>query len=215
MQNDRTNHQMPSDNSDDRPPTPIRLLEEAIRVIECEGEAAVNLRTIAAACDVTTPIIYKAFESRSGLIVAAHAERFRRAIDSIAGPFADAIEAATTAGEIRTLLTQLAAATQHPDRAQFRRVQLEVLGASVRRPDLQAAVDDALQSLIDRASAALQVAQQRGLIRADAPLPETTWWYFGQVQGRWLIEQSRASIDGNAWNETSLRAVLAVLIDDR
>ncbi|MEY4339867.1 MAG: hypothetical protein RLZ14_1717, partial [Actinomycetota bacterium] len=162
----------------------------------------------------TTPIIYKAFESRAGLIVAAQAERFRRAIDSIAGPFSAAVEAATTVAELRTVVALLADATQHPDRAAFRRVQLEVLGASVRQPDLRAAVDVALQSLIERSAAALGVAQRRGLVRADAPLAETMWWYFGQVQGRWLIEQSDAPINHGAWNATSLRAVLAVLFDD-
>jgi hypothetical protein len=67
---------------------------------------------------------------------------------------------------------------------------------------------------IDRGAAALAAAQQRGLVRPDAPLPETMWWYFGQVQGRWLIEQSTATIDDDAWNATSLRAVLAVLFGD-
>lgn len=195
-------------------PTPTRLLEETIRVIESQGESAVNLRSIAAACGVTTPIIYKAFAGRSGLIAAAHAERFRRAIDSIAGPFSAAVEAATTVAELRGVVTLLADATQHPDRAHFRRVQLEVLGASVRRPDLQTAVDTALRSLIDRGAAALAVAQERGLIRADANVTETMWWYFGQVQGRWLIEQSSAPIDAAAWNATSLRAVMAVLFDE-
>jgi AcrR family transcriptional regulator len=205
---------MPLGDVDTGSRTAVRLLEEAIRVIESEGESALNLRSISSACGVTTPIIYKHFKSRSGLVVAAQAERFRRAIASIAGPFAQAIEAAASLTEVRALVVQLAEATQHPDRARLRRVQLEVLGASVSRPDLQVAVDDALRSLIERSTAALAVAQSRGFIRSDAPLSETVWWYFGQVQGRWLIEQSAAPIDGSAWNAVSARAVMAVLFDD-
>lgn len=194
--------------------TPDRLLEETIRVIDLGGEAAVNLREIAAACGVTTPIIYKAFSSRDGLIVAAQAERFRRAIAGVAEPFSVAIRAATTVEELRATLVALAAATQHPDRAPFRRVQIEVLGATITRPALRAAVDGALRSLIDQASDALGQARERGLVRADAAIPELLWWYFGQVQGRLLLEQTDAPIDPNGWNETSLRAVLAVVIED-
>ena len=200
----------------DRPPesTSSRLLEETIRVIDAAGESAVNLRDIASACGVTTPIIYKAFDSRDGLIVTAQAERFRRAIAGIAEPFSLAIESATTVEQLRTVLIALAAATQHPDRAEFRRVQIEVLGASISRPTLRAAVDAALRSLIDRSSEALGRARARGLVRADAQLPELLWWYFGQVQGRLLVEQTDAEIDEAAWNDTSLRAVLAVVLDD-
>jgi len=194
--------------------TPNRLLEEAIRVIGVGGESEVNLRDIAASCGVTTPIIYKAFESRDGLIVAAQAERFRRAIDGIAAPFSAAIESAITVDELRQTLINLAAATQHPDRAPFRRMQIEVLGSSISRPALRAAVDSALRSLIDRAAEALGSARDRGLVRADAPIPELLWWYFGQVQGQLLVEQTDANIDQAAWNDTSLRAVLAVVLDD-
>lgn len=192
----------------------MRLLEEAIRVIEAGGEAAVNMRAIAAACGVTTPIIYKAFGGREGLIVAAQAERFRRAIDGIATPFSALVESATTVEELQAIVVALSAATHHPDRAAFRRVQFEVLGATLTRPALRAAVDEALRSLIDRSSRALEVARGRGLVRADVALPELMWWYYGQVQGRLLVEQTDAAIDDERWNETSLRAVLAVLFDD-
>lgn len=194
--------------------TPSRLLEETIRVIGVGGETAVNLRDIAATCGVTTPIIYKTFASRDGLIVAAQAERFRRAIDGVAAPFSAAVESATTVEELRQILVALAAATQLPERAAYRRVQIEVLGASISRPTLRTAVDSALRSLIDRAAEALGSARNRGLVRADAPIPELVWWYFGQVQGRLLVEQTDAVVDQAAWNETSIRAVLAVVLDD-
>ena len=192
--------------------TSSRLLEETIRVIDAAGESAVNLRDVAAACGVTTPIIYKAFASRDALIVTAQAERFRRAIADIAEPFSLAIESATTVEQLRSVLIALAAATQHPDRAAFRRVQIEVLGASISRPSLRAAVDAALRSLIDRSSGALGNAKARGLVRADAPIPELLWWFFGQVQGRLLVEQTDAEINDEAWNDTSMRAVLAVVL---
>ena len=194
--------------------TPDRLLEESIRVIEEGGEAAVTLRDVASACGVTTPIIYKAFGSRDGLIVAAQAERFRRVIDSIAAPFVLAVEAATTVDELRDVIDLLLAATQHESRAEFRRVQYSVLGASVSRPALQRAVDDALRSLVDAASGAIEVARDRGLVRADLELPEMVWWWFGQVQGRILIEQSEAPVDGARWDRAARAATFALLFGD-
>lgn len=191
-----------------------RLLEEAIRVIEAGGESALRVREISAACGVTTPILYKGFGSRDGLIVAAQAERFRRAIDSIATPFSAAVASATTPEQLREAIIATIRATQHPDRARFRRVQMSVLGASISRPTLQTAVDAALQSLIDQASAALGAAQDRGLLRSELPVVEVMWWWFGQVQGRLLIEQSSAPIDHSLWNEVSIRASVAAILDD-
>lgn len=147
------------------------------------------------------------------LIVAAQAERFHRAIDGIAAPFAAAIESATTVDELRQTLIDLAAATQNPDRAEYRRMQIEVLGSSISRPALRTAVDSGLRSLMDRAAEALGRAKDRGLARDDAPIPELLWWYFGQVQGWVLIRQSDAEVDLAAWNDASLRSVLAVVLD--
>lgn len=195
-------------------PSPQRLLEATMQAIETGGEQSVNLRTIAEACGVTTPIIYKAYGSREGLLAAAQAERFRRAIDGIAAPFSDAVEGATTVDELRAVLMALADATHHPDRAAFRRVQIEVLGASISRPALRAAVDQTVQQLISRSAAALGAAQARGLVRPDVSPTEVLWWYFGQVQGRLLLEQTTAPVDAAAWNRASLIATLAVVLPE-
>jgi AcrR family transcriptional regulator len=194
--------------------TSERLLAETILVIERGGETSVRIRDIGEACGVTSPIIYKAFESRDGLIVAAQAERFRRAIASVATPFTEAISSATTVLELRRVMTLLLAATQHPLRAPFRRLQFEVLGASIHRPTLRAAIDRELQVVIGEGAAALEAAQHRGLIRATANPTEFMWWFYGQVQGRLLIEQSSAQLSEEAWNATAAQAVFAVLFDD-
>ena len=194
--------------------TKDRLLAETISVIERGGETSVKIRDIGEACGVTSPIIYKAFGSRDGLIVAAQAERFRRAIASIASPFAITIQAATTVDELKAIMELLLAATHHPSRAQFRRLQFEVLGASIHRPALQAAIDRELQVLINEGASAIRSAQDRGLVRNDANATEVMWWFYGQVQGRLLIEQSTATLNEQHWNTTSTRAVFAVLFDE-
>jgi len=193
--------------------TSERLLAETISVIEQGGETSVKIRDVGEACGVTSPIIYKAFGSRDGLIVAAQAERFRRAISSIASPFAEAISSATTVDELQSIMRLLLAATQHPSRAPFRRLQFEVLGASIHRPTLQIAIDRELQKLISEGADAIKAAQRRGLFRAEVNPTEFMWWFYGQVQGRLLIEQSQATVDEEVWNATAEKAVFALLFD--
>ncbi len=191
-----------------------RLLNETISVIEQGGETSVKIRDIGESCGVTSPIIYKLFASRDGLIIAAQVERFRRTIDSVAAPLTAAIAAAISVEELKTIVSELLKATQHPSRVQSRRLQIEVLGASIHRPALRIAVDEMLQSLISTGEEALSVAQRRGLLRQDLNLPEMLWWFYGQVQGRLLIEQSFAPLDEEAWNDTSRKAVFALMFSE-
>jgi AcrR family transcriptional regulator len=191
--------------------TPERLLEVAIRAIETGGERSVNVRRVAGACGVTSPIVYKAYGSREGLVVAAQAERFRRSIADNVALFSRAIDAAGTVEELRAVMVRLVAAASDPSRIGSRQVQYEVLGAAVHRADLRKAVDEAMRSLIDQATAALERARQRGLVRADVALPELVWWFVGQIQGRRLVEQSEAVVDHEAWVRTATEALLAVL----
>ena len=55
-----------------------KIIERAIAVLEKDGEAAIRTNTIAADCGCTAPILYREFQSREGLIIAAQAERYRR-----------------------------------------------------------------------------------------------------------------------------------------
>lgn len=191
-----------------------RLLNEAISVIEQGGESLVKIRDIGESCGVTSPIIYKAFASRDGLIIAAQVERFRRAISSVAVPFTTAIAAANSVEELKTIVSELLKAVQHPSRVESRRLQIEVLGASIRRPALRIAVDEMLQSEISTGVEALSAVQRRGLVRQDLNLPEMLWWFYGQVQGRILMEQSFAPLDEQAWNATSRKAVFALMFSE-
>jgi len=194
-----------------RSSTPARLLEAAIDAIEQGGEQMVNVRHVAEACGVTTPVVYKAFGSREGLVVAAHAERFRRALADNVETFARAIDGAATVEDLRAVMVRMVTAVSDASRAESRRVQFEVLGAAVHRPDLRKAVDDALRVLIDQGAEALGRAKDRGLIRADVPLPEVVWWFIGQMQGRRLIEQTDAATDFEAWVGLATTSLLVVL----
>lgn len=55
-----------------------KIIERAIAVLEKDGEAGIRTNTIAADCGCTAPILYREFQSREGLIIAAQAERYKR-----------------------------------------------------------------------------------------------------------------------------------------
>ena len=190
------------------------MLEVAIEALETGGEASVRVRDIAAACGITTPILYRAFGSREGLIIDAQVERYIRTWTAIGNQFLPQIEAATTLEELQIVVDAMLAAVLTSERADVRRVRASVMGSALTRPALMAAIDAALAGVVDQVSASLEVARSRGLIRDGFDIRAAVWWYLGQMDGRLLVEQMNSGIDDDAWNQVARRAILAVFFDD-
>lgn len=190
------------------------MLEEAIAALETGGEASVRVRDIAAACGITTPILYRAFGSREGLIIDAQAERYVRTWTAVGDRFIPSIEAATTVDELRAVVTGFLGAAFVPERAQFRRIRASVMGSAISRPKLLAAIAAVLTPVVERSAAAFEGARERGLIRDDFDILAATWWYHGQVDGRLLIEQLAPDVDLDAWNAVAQKAVTALLFGE-
>jgi len=197
-----------------RSDTPQRLLAEAVRVIDAHGEAAVHIREVAAACGVTSPIVYKAFGSREGLIVAAQSERYIRSWRETAAGVPEAIAAATTEAELKTALGAAILRILGPDRHFHRRVRHEVLGSLVHLPALEKAVVEQLADMRRAFADAFGAAQRRGLTRQDVDVDAAFMWYIGQIEGRFMIELDLDSIDEKAWNKIFIEAVFFSLFTD-
>jgi AcrR family transcriptional regulator len=78
-----------------------RILERAIEVIEAGGEVAIRTNVIAEECGVTAPILYRAFGNREGLVVAAQAERYRRASEVAVAYLVERVTSAGSRAELR------------------------------------------------------------------------------------------------------------------
>ncbi len=197
-----------------RSDTPQRLLTEAVRVLDTDGEAAIHIRDVAAACGVTSPIVYKAYGSREGLIVAAQAERYIRSWRATAFNLPEIFAASTTVEELKAALLQAIRAILGPDRFIHRRLRHEVLGSLVHQSTLERAVVDQLRIMRNHFAVAFRSLQQRGLIRRDVDVEAVFMWYIGQIEGRFLIEIDPDGVDQEAWNKIFIEAIFFSLFED-
>jgi AcrR family transcriptional regulator len=194
-----------------RSEAPGRILEAAIAVIEDGGEVAIRVHDIAASCGVTGPILYRAFGSREGLIVAAQAERYRRCTGHDINALAEAIDGAATVAELRTALDAELRTAFEADRGRDRRVRANIVGSCITRPDLAAAIVDIDRSLAERAAAAWERAQRRGIVRTDIDPSVLASWWMAHLDSRVRIELAPTRVDGNAWNQLARTAALAAV----
>ena len=197
-----------------RSDTPQRLLTEAVRVIDEHGEVAVHIRDIATACGVTSPIVYKAFGSREGLIVAAQSERYISSWRETALEIPPLIAKATTVEELKDTLARAIRRILGPDRFIHRRIRHEVLGSLVHQPELEKAVVEQLRIMRTLFTDAFRLVQQRGLIRQDIDVGVAFMWYIGQIEGRFMVEIDPDGVDQEAWNKLFLEAVFFSLFED-
>ena len=197
-----------------RSDTPQRLLAEAVRVIDAQGEAAIHIRDVAAACGVTSPNVYKAYGSREGLIVAAQTERYISSWRETAFMVPEAIATATTVDELKAVVAGAVRAILGPERLRHRRIRHEVLGSLVHHPQLEQAVVAELRLVRTMFGDAFRVAQSKGLVRQDLDPEAAFMWYIGQIEGRFMIELDPGGVNEDAWNKIFLEAIFFSLFED-
>jgi AcrR family transcriptional regulator len=83
-----------------------KILERAIEVIAEGGETAIRTNTIAYDCGTTPPVLYRAYGSREGLVVAAQAERYRRTMEYIASDLSRSFVSAESPDDLRARVRQ-------------------------------------------------------------------------------------------------------------
>lgn len=190
-----------------------RILERAIQVIEESGEAAIRTNPIAFECGVTPPILYRAFGSREGLIIAAQAERYRRSTSESFQFLKRYIDEATSRESLYLNISNTLDFIFSDGRAANRRLRAEVIGSSVSRPALR---DELLR--VDREYATLiveayQKALENGWISSKKNYEVISLWVQGLINARYLFDEDRNIERGTAWNELTRRAILDAIFD--
>lgn len=190
-----------------------RILERAIQVIEESGEAAIRTNPIAFECGVTPPILYRAFGSREGLIIAAQAERYRRSTSESFQFLKRYIDEATSRESLYLNISNTLDFIFSDGRAANRRLRAEVIGSSVSRPALR---DELLR--VDREYATLiveayQKALENGWISSTKNYEVISLWVQGLINARYLFDEDRNVERGTAWNELTRRAILDAIFD--
>ncbi len=190
-----------------------RILERTIQVIEESGEAAIRTNPIAFECGVTPPILYRAFASREGLIIAAQAERYRRSTEVSAKYLYDSIARADSRESLIANVSSLLDFVFNTDRAENRRLRVEVIGSSVSRPQLReliAAIDKEYSVSI---ALAYQSAVEKGWISTGKNLEAIALWAQGLLNTRYMVDDAASAEDAKTWNELTRQSILSALFD--
>jgi AcrR family transcriptional regulator len=190
-----------------------RILERTIQVIEESGEAAIRTNPIAFECGVTPPILYRAFTSREGLIVAAQAERYRRSTEVSAKFLYDSIARADSRESLIANVSSLLDFVFSKDRAENRRLRVEVIGSSVSRPQLRELIASIDQEYSVSIALAYQPAVEKGWMSSGKNLEAIALWAQGLLNTRYMVDAAASDEDANTWNELTRQSILSALFD--
>jgi AcrR family transcriptional regulator len=188
----------------------IRMIEEAIHTIETDGEAAIRVRDICAACGAREPALYLRFGSRAGLIVAAQSERYRRTIDILVQRTIKSLATAMTSRDLDLEFRDIIRWGFDPH-VKNRLTRLNVLGSAVSRPQLAEAITEANNEAVAELSRAIDFARTAGIITPLGSSEALAAWYLGTVTSRAIIELPGSIVNADEWTEVFITAIAAVL----
>lgn len=194
-----------------RPSTRERLLEAAIAEIESGGEAAVRVDVIAEMAAITKPSLYHFYGDREGLIVAAQIERYRRTVTFGMETMTEATRRCSSADEFRSLIRVWMSGLGAADGHERRRVRMEVLGSSVSRPTLRGLVAMEDRSAIEGLAGLIEIARERGWTTLPFSSEVAAAWWFGMMNGRYLVDDGLVSVDQVEWDELAIEAIMRLL----
>ena len=181
------------------------ILRLTVEAIDTAGESGVHVAEIAQASHVAVTSIYHFFQNREGLLEAAQASRFVREFAFNANVFADEVDKCTTKEEFRALLRQSLPSFFGPEGTRRRADRVNVLGATINRPSLTAAVSDSIVAAIIELSKPLHIAQSKGWIRPDLNIENLASWYIATITSYAIVELTPATQEFN-WVNTFVEA---------
>lgn len=189
-----------------------KLVHAAVVIMDDKGPTRLRLRDVAEAVGIKEPSIYKFFESRDALIVAAGAARYARGITELAERFATFATKATTREEFHEVIRQVITASTAPERVSDRAGRVTVIGLAMSRPDLAAEIR-LVQTKSNRLIAqGLRHGVERGWVRSDIPLELAAHWATSVVSGRVYLELDPNMPDANTWDDLTMHAILTLLV---
>ena len=190
-----------------------RILERTIQVIETAGEAAIRTNPIAFECGVTPPILYRAFGSREGLIIAAQAERYRRSTEVAMSYLFRYIGEANSREQLRENIATSLNFIFSEQRSENRRLRADVIGSSMSRPELREHLiridKEYAAAIVER----YQPAVESGWLAADRDYAVVALWAQGIINARVMGDTGAGTETLKAWDDLSKRAILSAIFD--
>lgn len=186
------------------------MLDAAIAVLESEGEAAIRVGDLAAAVKITKPSVYHFFGDREGLVVAALAEMYHRTLSLHRERLMEIARSCTNREQFAEALFSIVASFSSEDGVRRRATRMEVLGAAVSRPELQAALVQMHREHDMFMVEFFMVGRERGLMSLSFDPHTAARWTSAMVLGRHFAEIDPAA-DRVEWDALT-RETLAHLL---
>jgi hypothetical protein len=99
------------------------------------------------------------------------------------------------------------------ERAENRRLRVEVIGSSVSRPQLREMIAAIDQEYAVTISLAFQPAVEKGWMSSGKNFEAIVLWAQGLVNTRYMVDAAASSEDANTWNDLTRQSILAALFD--
>lgn len=184
--------------------TKERLIDAAIEVIASRGDAAVRLAEIAQTVGIKTPSIYYFFPRREDLVIAAHRERYRRAVAEALGRFEAEFASAKTQDEFREGSLRALQFAMSDERREARVVRLGLQAKALTNDDLLREVNEAAYEGHKALAEILERAQSTGWIRSDISPLTVAVWVRSMIFGRLILEIDGDRYDRDEWTQLAL-----------
>lgn len=191
--------------------TKERLLAAAISVIDEEGVKGIRIRDIAAAAGVREPSVYHFFGSRDGLVEAALAERFNIHLSEMFQNFNTGLVDCRTQDDFIALARGVLEKAYADGRARVRSIRADIIGSAQSRPNLKAAVNEAMLVSYTDFTRYIEAAQIRGWVDPDLNGITFAAWITGVLNSRVYIEMNADAYDFPAWQKMTTDAALLQL----
>jgi AcrR family transcriptional regulator len=188
-----------------------RLLAGAISLMEEGGEAAVRVASVASLAGVTRPSLYHFFGDRDGLIIAAQGERYRQSLLYQMVNRTELARQCTSRDEFKTLMRNWLTSLTDADGERRRAVRTEVLGSSVARPRLRALIQDIDTQASRELGVLLSYANERGWLSIPFDLDVAATWWYGMMNGRYMVEGDGSSLIRREWDAIAIASVMFLL----
>lgn len=193
----------------------VRILERAIEVIESSGEVAIRTNVIAKECGVTPPILYRAYGSREGLVIAAQAERYHRSNVGAKKNYARLVGGATDRADLFDRISRFLEFVFDDSREFLRELRAEVVGSAVSRPELRTIIDALDDDNAANYAGLLQRPRDLGWIEPKADLAVVSRVAAGIVSTRLSIENRLAPAVVGEWDSLATEMILRSVFGDR
>jgi AcrR family transcriptional regulator len=188
-----------------------QVLAETCRVLAQSGEGKVRVQEISSATSVSIGSIYHHFGNREGLVLAAYVENFtigfRRNLEIT-------IDWLNSITDIRQLVEETVGIRKMVDGyfSETRAIdQVAILGSTVGRPKLKAALTLVQTDLISRFEVSVERLKTLGFVKSNISARGIAVMVLGMVIGHAVNELDDAPISSAEWNQVLLEMLSGLI----